>query len=299
MPVSFSPPRNPKLIRTLHYAHRQVLQPSWPVSGLPKPGRVILARAPQPSRPPQSVTPGSRPDALAPTSGRPPLSCLPPQGAGSQLPASWFAPALKYPRDFPFPTAHSGRSPNTSQSPPRSGLLNAQRGRSARRRGACFPCGDTEDKQENAKSCRWAPAGRRQRARSGGLGAPFGPTDLSGHASASPNRPASLTRDTAQRMSKTRPSFRSVPGPLSTLCLHRQPPPSPPKVPLRRPCPAGQSSPPRAAFLAACVLPLRGHPRHTWHLSQTETPSGAGAAEGGRAQEPGACACTAASSPTS
>lgn len=155
-------------IRTLHYAHRQVLQPSWPVSGRPKPGRVILAQAPHPSTPPQSMTPGSCPDALAPTSGRPPLSCLPPQGAGSQLLASWFAPTLKYPRDFSFPTAHSGRSPNTRQSPPRSGLLNAQRGRSVRLRGACFPCGETEDKQENAKSWRWAPAGRRQRARSGG-----------------------------------------------------------------------------------------------------------------------------------
>lgn len=62
-------------------------------------------------------------------------------------------------------------------------------------------------------------------------GAQFGPTDLSGHASASPNQPTSLTGDTAQGMSKTRPSFRSVPGPLSTLCLRRQPPLALPKLP--------------------------------------------------------------------
>ena len=123
-----------------------------------------------------------------------------------------------------------------------------------------------------------------------------------------------LTFQAMLRPHQTSP--RLSPGTRLRGCLRRVPLSGPSQA-LSPPCVSAASRPqpsrssPPAPLPCQPVLPSthsipRGPraatpwpPRHTWHLSQTETPLGAGTAEGGQAREPGACACTAASSPTS
>lgn len=131
-------------------------------------------------------------------------------------------------------------------------------------------------------------------------GAQFGPTDLSGHASASPHQ-------TGPRLSpgtRLSGSLRRVPlsGPSQALSPPVSPPPaapqpsrSSPPAPLPcRPVLPSTHSVPRSPRAAAPWPPT------SYVASITDRDPLGGRRRGRRAaREPGACACTAASSPTS